>query len=90
MTQTSNRFFDEFAKLMTDAAGVAQGVQQEVETALRDQAERVIGRLDLVRREELDVVRDMARRAREENEALKKKVEELEKQLRDNRPGEGA
>jgi BMFP domain-containing protein YqiC len=81
MTQTSNRLFDEFAKLMTDAAGVAQGMQREVETALRGQAERWAGQLDLVQREELDVVRDMARRAREENEELRRRIDALEQRL---------
>jgi BMFP domain-containing protein YqiC len=78
MTQTSNRLLDEFAKLMTDAAGVAQGMRREVETAFRSQAERFLGELDVVQREEFEAVRDMAARAREENEALKKRLEALE------------
>ncbi len=87
MTQTSNRLLDEFAKLMTDAAGVAQGVRREVETAFRSQAERFLGEMDLVQREEFDAVRDMAARAREENEALKKRVAALEAQLGPAAPG---
>ena len=82
MTQTSNRLLDEFAKLMTDMAGVAQGVRREVETAFRSQAERFLGEMDLVQREEFDAVRDMAARAREENEALKKRIAALEAQLK--------
>ena len=78
MTQTSNRLLDEFAKLMTDAAGVAQGMRREVETAVRSQAERFLGELDVVQREEFEAVRDMAARAREENEALKKRLDALE------------
>ena len=78
MTQTSNRLLDEFAKLMTDMAGVAQGVRREVETAFRSQAERFLGEMDLVQREEFEAVRDMAARAREENEALKKRIAALE------------
>jgi BMFP domain-containing protein YqiC len=81
MTQTSNRLLDEFAKLMTDAAGVAQGVRREVETAIRAQAERFLGEMDIVQREEFDAVRDMASRAREENEALRRRIEELEQRL---------
>ena len=68
MTQTSNRLLDEFAKLMTDVAGVAQGVRREVETAFKSQAERFLSEMDLVQREEFEAVRDMAARAREENE----------------------
>jgi BMFP domain-containing protein YqiC len=82
MTQTSNRLMDEFAKLMTDAAGVAQGVRREVETVFRSQAERILGDLDVVQREEFEAVRDMAARAREENEALKLRLEALEARLR--------
>ena len=81
MTQTSNRLLDEFAKLMTDAAGVAQGVRREVETAIRAQAERFLGEMDIVQREEFDAVRDMAARAREENEALRRRIDELEQRL---------
>ena len=71
MTQTSNRFFDEIGRLMNDAAGAAQGVKREVDTVVRNQAERILRDLDLVKREEFDAVKDMARLAREENEALK-------------------
>ena len=70
MTQTSNRFFDEIGRLMNDAAGAAQGVKREVDTVVRNQAERILRDLDLVKREEFDAVKDMARLAREENEAL--------------------
>ncbi|MEW6642519.1 MAG: accessory factor UbiK family protein [Pseudomonadota bacterium] len=79
MTQTTNRFFDEMARLMNDAAGAAQGVKREVEGAFRHQAERVLRDLDLVKREEFEAVKDMARLAREENEALKARLEKLEK-----------
>ena len=81
MTQTSNRVLDEFAKLMTDAAGVAQGVRREVETAVRSQAERFLGDMNVVQREEFEAVRDMAVRAREENEALRRRVADLETRL---------
>jgi len=81
MTQTSNRLLDEFAKLMTDASGVAQGLRREVETAVRSQAERFLGEMNVVQREEFEAVRDMAARAREENEALRNRLDELETQL---------
>ena len=78
MTQTSNRFFDEVARLMNDAAGVAQGVKREFDTMFKNQAEKWLRDLDLVKREEFEAVKDMARLAREENEALKARIAELE------------
>ena len=81
MTQTSNRIFDEMARLMNDAAGVAQGVRREFDTLFRSQAERILRELDVVPREEFDAVKDMARLAREENEALKARIEALEAKL---------
>jgi BMFP domain-containing protein YqiC len=81
MTQTSNRFFDEIGRLMNDAAGAAQGVKREVDAVVRNQAERILRDLDLVKREEFDAVKDMARLAREENEALKTRIAALEAKL---------
>ena len=78
MTQTSNRFFDEMARLMNDAAGVAQGVRKEFDTLFRAQAERILRELDVVQREEFEAVKEMARLAREENEALKSRIAALE------------
>ena len=78
MVQTTNRFFDEVARLMNDAAGVAQGVRREFETLFRTQAERFLRDLDVVKREEFEAVKDMARIAREENEALKARMAALE------------
>ena len=78
MTQTSNRFFDEMARLMNDAAGVAQGVRREFDTLLRNQAERMLRDLDVVKREEFEAVKEMARLAREENEALSARIATLE------------
>jgi len=78
MTQTSNRIFDEMARLMNDAAGVAQGVRREFDTLFRNQAERMLRDLDVVQREEFEAVKEMARLAREENEALKARIAALE------------
>jgi BMFP domain-containing protein YqiC len=78
MVQTTNRFFDEVARLMNDAAGVAQGVRREFETLFRSQAERILRDLDVVKREDFEAVKDMARIAREENEALKARLAALE------------
>ncbi len=81
MTTTSSRFFDEVAKLMTNAAGAAQGVRKEVDTLVKTQVERVLGELNVVQREEFDAVLAMAQKAREENEALSRRVAELEAEL---------
>ncbi len=81
MVQTTNRFFDEVARLMNDAAGVAQGVRREFETLFRNQAERFLRDLDVVKREEFEAVKEMARIAREDNEALKARVAALEARL---------
>jgi BMFP domain-containing protein YqiC len=78
MTQTTSRFFDEIARLMNDAAGVAQGVRREFDTLFRTQAERILRDLDVVPREEFEAVKEMARLAREENEALKARLAALE------------
>ena len=78
MTQTSNRFFDEMARLMNDAAGVAQGVRREFDTLFRSQIERILREFQVVQREEFEAVKEMARLAREENEALKARIGALE------------
>ena len=81
MTQTSNRLFDEIARLMNDAAGVASGVRREVDTMFRNQAEKWLRDLDLVKRDEFEAVKEMARLAREENEALKARLAAVEAKL---------
>ena len=86
MTQTTSRFFDEIARLMNDAAGVAQGARREFDTVVKTQAERWLRDLDLVKREEFEVVKDMARLAREENEALKGRIAALEAKLASGTP----
>ncbi|MFZ1924201.1 MAG: accessory factor UbiK family protein [Xanthobacteraceae bacterium] len=92
MVQTTNRFFDEAARLMNDAAGVAQGVRREFDTLFRTQAERILRDLDVVRRDDFEAVKDMARIAREENEALKMRVSALETALgtKNNETGRSA
>src|ERR1700754_3640986 len=81
MTQSNNRFFDEIGRLMNDAAGAAQGVKREVDTLWRNQADKFLRDMDLVKREEFEAVKDMARLAREENEALKARIAALEAKL---------
>ena len=83
------RIFDEMAKLMTDAAGVAQGVRREAETAVKTQAERLLSSMDVVSREEFEAVRDMAATARDENDALKKRLAALEAKLAATTPAAG-
>ena len=78
MTQTTGRFFDELGKLITDAAGAADGVRKEVEGIVRAQAERVLNGLDIVQREEFEAVKAMAQKAREENERLSERIAALE------------
>lgn len=81
MTQTSNRLLDEVAKLMTDAAGAAQGVRREVESVMRAQAERILQSMDVVKREEFEAVKAMAEKARGENERLSAEIAALEARL---------
>jgi BMFP domain-containing protein YqiC len=81
MSTTSTRFFDELAKVMTNAAGAAQGARREVDNLVRAQIERVLADIQVVQREEFDVVRDMAAMARTENETLRARVAELEARL---------
>jgi BMFP domain-containing protein YqiC len=81
MSTGPNRILDEFAKLMTDAAGAAQGVRREIETAFNAHAERWLNSMDIVKREEFEAVREMAIKARDENEALLARIEALEAKL---------
>ncbi len=81
MSTGPNRILDEFAKLMTDAAGAAQGVRREVETAFRAQAERILNSMDVVQREEFEAAREMAVKARAENKALAARIAELEAKI---------
>jgi BMFP domain-containing protein YqiC len=81
MVQTTNRFFDEMARLMNDAAGVAGGVRKEVETIFQAQAEKILRNLDVVTREEFEAAKEMAAKARDENDRLAARLAEIEKQL---------
>ena len=71
MTNGPNKMFDEFAKLMTDAAGVAQGMRREAETVFKSQAERMMNGLDIVKRDDFDAVREMAANARRRSARLR-------------------
>ena len=76
--QGPNKFFDDMSKLMTNAMGVAQGAKTEAETAMKGWIDRWLADRDFVTREEFDAVRAMAQKAREENEALKDRLDALE------------
>ena len=81
MSTGPNRILDEFAKLMTDAAGAAQGVRREVETAFKAQGEKLLNSMEIVKRDEFEAVREMALKARAENKKLQQRVAQLEEKL---------
>ena len=76
--QTENRFFDDFVKFMNGAAGTMAGVGREAGESVREHAKGLIGGLDFVGREEFDAVKAMAAAARDENEALRARIDALE------------
>lgn len=77
--QTQNPFFDDLARMMSGAMGVASGMREEMEARFREMFENAASRMDMVSREEFEAVKAMAAKAREENEALARRVAELEK-----------
>jgi BMFP domain-containing protein YqiC len=81
MRETGSRMFDDFSRLMTDAAEVAHGVRREAETLLKGQVERLIDAMHLVTREEFEAVKEMAAKAREENDRLAQRIAALEVKL---------
>ncbi len=76
--QTRNKFFDDMSQMMTNAMGVAQGAKGEAENALKGMMDRWLADRDFVTREEFDAVRAMAQKAREENEALKARLDAMD------------
>ncbi len=76
--QARGKIFDDISQLMTNAMGVAQGAREEAETAMKSMVDRWLADRDFVTREEFDAVRAMAQKAREENEALKARLDALE------------
>lgn len=81
MTQSNNRILDDLAKLMTDAAGAAQGVRREVQGVVRSQVDKLLADVEVVRREEFEAVKAMAEKARAENERLAARLAEMESRL---------
>lgn len=86
MTQTNNPLLDQFTKVMTDVAGLAQGAQREMATLMKSQGERVLAGMDLVSREEFEAVKAMAAKARDENDRLEARIAALEAQLLARKP----
>ena len=76
--QTENRIFDDLARLAGGAVDALAAVRQEIEARVRAQMEAMLGRMDLVTREEFEVVRDLAAAARSGEEALAARVAALE------------
>ena len=79
--QTDNRFLDDFARVASGALGLAARIKDEVRVAVRQQLDNVLGRMDMVSREEFDAVKEMAAKARAEQEALSARLKELEARL---------
>ncbi len=88
--QTQNRFLDDLARVTSGAMGVAAGVRGEVEARVREQLERILAQMDLVPREEFEVVKAMAAKARSEQEELTARVAQLEVLLSEKQAQSGA
>jgi BMFP domain-containing protein YqiC len=76
--QSENRLFDDFVKVMNGAAGTLAGMTREAESAFRERMREWVGGLDMVSREEFEAVKAIAVAGREENQALKTRIEALE------------
>ena len=76
MTQNS-KFFDEIGRMMNGAAGAADGLRREVETLVRSQAERFVGDMDLVKREDFDALREQVQLQDAEIKALRTELAAL-------------
>jgi BMFP domain-containing protein YqiC len=81
MRETRGNVFDDFTRLIGDATGMAQGVRRELEQAVKGQFERWLATLDVVTREEFEAVKEMAARARDENDKLEARLAALEAKL---------
>lgn len=79
--QTRNPILDDLAKVATGAANAFSGLRGEIETRVRDQLSKLLDGMHLPSREEFEVVKAMAAKAREENEVLRAKITELEARL---------
>ncbi|MBT5072368.1 MAG: accessory factor UbiK family protein [Kordiimonadaceae bacterium] len=77
--QSDNKLFSDLARLGQSAAGTLHGAKAEVKNQIKGKLENALQDMDLVSREEFDVVREMAVAAREENAELRKRIDALEK-----------
>ena len=82
--QTENPFLDGMAKFFTDAAGAASSLKSEIDTFVRQRMERMVADMNLVPREEFEVVKAMAAKARSENESLSARIAALEQATKPN------
>ena len=80
--QTDNPLLDGLARFFTDAAGAAQSVRTELDAFVRQRLERLVADMDFVPREEFEAVKEMASKARVENERLAARLDELETTLK--------
>ncbi|MBN8531514.1 MAG: accessory factor UbiK family protein [Alphaproteobacteria bacterium] len=80
--QIDHPLFEDFAKLAGNALGVASDVKREFEAGLNAALSKALTRMDLVSREEFEAIRAMLAAAREEQEGLKKRMDELEAMLK--------
>lgn len=78
MAQTDNPFLDGMARILTDAAGAAKSVRDEIDTFVRQRLEKLVADMDFVPREEFEAVKAMAAKARAENERLEARIAALE------------
>ena len=85
--QSENPLFSDLAKLLNSAAGTMAGMGREARDGARERFKEALGGLDFVGREEFDAVRDMAARARDENDALRARIEKLEAALKGKAKG---
>ncbi len=81
--QSENQLFGDVAKLFNGAAGTIAGMGREAEANARARAREWIGGLDFVARDEFEVVKAIAIAARDENDALRARLEKLEAALAD-------
>jgi BMFP domain-containing protein YqiC len=79
--QTDNRFFDDMAKAASGALGSIAGLRHEIETRVQQQLERLLGRMNLVSREEFEAMKAVAQTAREEQIKLERRLADLEMRL---------
>ena len=76
--QTRDKLFDDLSQLMTNAAGMAQGMKTEAETAFRGLVDRWLADADLVTREEFDAQKAVLERALVKLQSLQAQIAELE------------